>query len=188
MPYAAKQRQAFFGNEPNQTQAKFVHYTSAESALNIIKSKRFWMRNTNCMTDYREVQHGFDIINRFFTIESNRKAFIEAMDKCAPGAAQEAIQVFIQSWNDIRFNTYISAISEHEEKEDLHGRLSMWRAFGGNVVRVGLVFNVPSFSQGSIALNLLFSPVAYLSGPRRSATGSPRGSGQAGQAATVTQP
>ena len=70
--------------------------------------------------------------------------------------------MFKDSWNDIRFNTYISSISEHYAQEDVHGRLSMWRAFGGGGARVGIVLNVPSLSQGSLVLNLLFSPVAYL--------------------------
>lgn len=162
MPYATKQRQAFFEKEPNQTHARLVHYTTAESALSIISSKRFWMRNTNCMSDYREVQHGFDIFNRFFSDQAKHKAFTEALDTCAQGVALEAIKMFNDSWNDIRFNTYISSISEHQEQEDLHGRLSMWRAVGGSAARVGIVLNIPSVSQGSLALSLLFSPVAYL--------------------------
>jgi hypothetical protein len=162
MPYATKQRQALFERETNQTHARLVHYTTAEAALNIIRSKRFWMRNTNCMSDYREVLHGFDIFNNFFSNETNRKAFIEALDTCAKGVAAEGIQMFNDAWNDIRFSTYISSISEHQEPEDLHGRLSMWRAFGGAAARVGIVLNIPAVSQGSLALNLIFSPVAYL--------------------------
>src|SRR5262249_24211741 len=53
-------------------------------------------------------------------------------------------------------------VSEHDEKEDLHGRLSMWRAFGNNTTRVAIVLSVPAYSGGAEALNLLFSPVAYL--------------------------
>ena len=37
-PYATKQRQAFFEREPNQTHARLIHYTTAESTLNIIKT------------------------------------------------------------------------------------------------------------------------------------------------------
>src|SRR5712664_1310320 len=63
MPQARKQRiQAGFDDEHVQTPIRFVHYTSAEAALKIIRSKRMWMRNTTCMTDYREVQHGLKII------------------------------------------------------------------------------------------------------------------------------
>ena len=38
----------------------------------------------------------------------------------------------------------------------------MWRAFGGNTARVALVFIIPKLSGGAQALNLFFSPVAYL--------------------------
>ena len=160
MPYATRQRRNLYPNDANQ--ARFVHYTSAEAALNIIKTKRIWMRNTTCMSDYREVQHGFEILNRFFSDELKQNAFVEALDGCSPGAALEAITLFNQWWNDIRFNTYLTSISEHDTKEDMHGRLSMWRAFGGNIARVAIVFNVPWYSAGSLALNLIFSPVAYL--------------------------
>ncbi len=67
MPYAMKQTREFFQRTPGQTHGRLVHYTTAEAALNIIRTKRFWMRNTNCMSDYREVQHGFDIFSNFFS-------------------------------------------------------------------------------------------------------------------------
>lgn len=162
MPYAMEQRKAFFEKEPNQTHARLVHYTTAEAALKIINSNRFWMRNTHCMSDCREVQHGFQIFTEFFGVSANLNAFTESLDKCAQGVAKEAIQMFNDSWNDIQFNTYISSISEHRDEEDQHGRLSMWRAFGANTARVGIVLKLPSISQGPLALNLLFSPVAYL--------------------------
>jgi hypothetical protein len=37
----------------------------------------------------------------------------------------------------------------------------MWRAFGTATGRVGLVFNIPARSNGSEAMRLTFSPVAY---------------------------
>jgi hypothetical protein len=40
--------------------------------------------------------------------------------------------------------------------------LSMWRAFGGTVARVALVFRVPYYAGGAEQLNLMFSPVAYM--------------------------
>ena len=61
MPYAGRRRLAAI-----EEKRRFVHYTSAAAALAIIKSKRLWMRNTTCMSDYREVQHGFAILNSFF--------------------------------------------------------------------------------------------------------------------------
>lgn len=162
MPHTTRQRREMFKNEAKESRARFIHYTSAEAALSIIKSKRIWMRNTICMSDYSEVQHGFDIFSRFFAAEANRTAFIGALDQCVSGVAQEGINLFNQWWNDTRFNTYVTSVSEHSETEDLYGRLSMWRAFGGNVARVGIVFNIPWFSTSPLTLHLLFSPVAYL--------------------------
>jgi hypothetical protein len=168
MPQARRQRDKAYekleqsGNATTDDQLRFVYYTTAEAALSIIRSKRIWMRNTTCMSDYREVQHGFDILNKFFSDKPKVDAFTEALDASVPGAAQEAFVLFNQWWRDIRFNTYVTSISEHDCGEDLHGRLSMWRAFGSNAVRVALVLRVPKISAGSLALNLLFSPVAYL--------------------------
>ena len=48
VPYARKRRDEFYARG-----GKFVHYTSADAAIKIIKDKRIWMRNTTCMSDYR---------------------------------------------------------------------------------------------------------------------------------------
>jgi hypothetical protein len=160
MPFARREREKCFPEDP-MNPTTFVHYTSAEAALRIIKSKRLWMRNTTCMADYREVQHGFDILNSFFSDQNKRQAFVDALEACAPGSAGEAIDLFNRWLPDIRLNTYIASVSRHHSKEDRHGRLSMWRAFGGNLSRVAIVLKVPEFSLGADALNLIFSPVAY---------------------------
>jgi len=94
MPYALKQIQAMYQRTPDRTHARFVHYTTAEAALSIIRTKRLWLRNTNCMSDYREVQHGFDIYNRYFLDAAKLKAFVDAFDTCTPGAADEAFSAF----------------------------------------------------------------------------------------------
>jgi hypothetical protein len=162
MPHARKQRDEHHAREAHEGGARFVHYTSAEAALSIIKSKRLWMRNTTCMADFREVQHGYDILWRLFHDEQKREAFKAALDVCAPGAADEAIKIFDQWWQTIRFSTFIASLSEHLDNEDFHGRLSMWRAFGNSgAPRVAAVIRIPKFSGGAIALNLIFSPVAY---------------------------
>jgi hypothetical protein len=129
----------------------------------LIKSKRMWMRNATCMSDYREVQHGFEILNSYFSDETKKNSFILALDSCCPGAALEGINLFNRWWRDIKIGTYITSLSEHDDTEDINGRLSMWRAFGsGTTARVGIVFRIPDFSQAVLALNLIFSPVAYL--------------------------
>ena len=121
MPRAREQRDELFGNEPRGNDPRFVHYTSAENALSIIRTKRLWMRNTTCMSDYREVQHGFDILAKFFSDKPRLDAFCKALGVCAPGVALEAVNLFNQWWNNICFNTYIASISEHDSKKTCTG-------------------------------------------------------------------
>jgi hypothetical protein len=177
MPFATRQRDLAFKEQTGRSlyegadddRLQFVHYTSAEAALSIINTKRMWMRNTSCMSDYREVQHGFDILQKYFLDKERAAKFTAALDACAPGVAQEAIKIFDQWWThpavSTRFNTYITSLSMHWAHENQHGRLSMWRAFGAqSTPRVAVVFSLPKFTavQAADALNLLFSPVAYL--------------------------
>lgn len=162
MPHVRRQRDKLYKiSEGIPLPARFVHYTAADAALKIIEKKRIWMRNTTCMSDYREVQHGFSILNKFFLDKAKQKLFDDALEPCASGAAQEAIGLFNQWWQNIQFNTFVTSISEHDDREDGNGRLSMWRAFGGNAARVAIVFKIPWQSNAGNALNLMFSPVAY---------------------------
>jgi hypothetical protein len=121
------------------------------------------------MSDYREVRYGFDILQRYFYDKTNSARFCDALDACVPGVAQEAMTIFDRWWAHpevtTQLNTYISSVSLHRLDEDQHGRLSMWRAFGGqNTSRVALVFSLPKFTAAAagVALNMFFSPVAYL--------------------------
>jgi hypothetical protein len=157
LPYAARCRERMIGEN-----GRFVHYTSAANALSIIKSRRFWMRNTTCMSDYREVRHGLDALNRYFNNEPHKKAFSVALNDCHPGAADEVVTLFNQWWQNTQLQTYITSISEHDNREDLHGRLSMWRAFGGGAApRVALVFKLQLYYDANIALQLSLIPVSY---------------------------
>jgi hypothetical protein len=151
MPYARERR-----DEAIKNRQRFVHYTSAEAALKIINSKALWMRNVTCMADFSEVYHGFQ---RFVT-HPRKDPLIAAIDAAVPGVGQEAVKLFDSWWADTRFQTYITSISEHDPSEDIHGRLSMWRAFARGSARVALVINIPLQATAS-PLNVWMSPVAY---------------------------
>lgn len=161
MPYALNQMQNVYQQTPDQTHARFVHYTSAEAALSIIRTKRFWLRNAICMSDYSEVRHGIDLYSQVFD-DAKRKAFVEAFDACIPGAVADAFAAFSNWGQDLPLNTYIACVSEHKDSEDINGRLSMWRAFGRAGTRVGIVLRFPYVSGSALPLGLTFSPVAYL--------------------------
>ena len=161
MPHTTRQRREMFKNEAKESRARFIHYTSAEAALSIIKSKRIWMRNTICMSDYCKVQHGFDIFSRFFAAEANRTAFIGALDQCVSGVAQEGINLFNQWWN-------------HEVQYVRHFGFRAQRngGFVWSTINVACIwrkrcarrhrFQHSMVYYQSLTLHLLFSPVAYL--------------------------
>src|SRR5258708_12111714 len=96
-PYAVNQTEDYFKKQSDQTHVRFVHYTPAEAALRIIETKRIWMRNVTCMSDFSEVRHGHGILVKLFSEPSNRQAFNEVLEACGPGAAEEAFNIF-DSW------------------------------------------------------------------------------------------
>jgi hypothetical protein len=164
MPEWRRRRDALYKEHPNP---RFVHYTRAEAALEIIQKKRLWLRNTTAMADYREIHHGFSLLQSWFAVQGNIEKFIAVFDSIHLGAPREAIDSFNRFWmstdTGVQTQTYIASISEHDPSEDEHGRLSMWRAFGADApARVALVFRVPPFSGAVDFLQCIFSPVAYL--------------------------
>jgi Protein of unknown function (DUF2971) len=136
---------------------------AAENALKIFKSKRIWMRNAKCMSDYSEVQHGYKRLLTFFSTPTNKDAFVSALDRCMPGAAAQGMKLFDQWLNDTHLNTYIASISEHDGSEDHHGRLSMWRAFAQATTGVALVMRLPLGPLVALSLHVTLVPVAYYS-------------------------
>jgi hypothetical protein len=144
---------------------RFVHYTSAENAINIFNSKQVWLRSARSMNDFMEVEHGFQYLLDFFQKDENkfRKEFYNIANGFCEGAAEEAIKPFDQWLPTVRFNTYLACFSEHDDDEDAFGRLSMWRTYGRSSVGVAIVLNSAPFMLKSETLNIFASPVSYLS-------------------------
>ncbi len=146
---------------------KLVHYTSAANAINILRNKSVWLRNVRCMNDFMEVNHGIEILRRFFTESDEnypdvgREDFIKAIDDIHPGISNRIFDS-INPWLDTLINdSYIACISEHSKKEDENGRLSMWRSYGAGSVGVAIVINPLPLYSVSDALNAYSSPVSY---------------------------
>jgi len=139
---------------------RFVYYTTTETAYLILKNREIWLRNTSVMNDYMEINHGLNcIVNSYRS--SIGQEFEAALDKCFSGISGEIRDLF-NSWIPIiKQETYVISVSEHAAADDEFGRLSMWRAYGGNA-GVALVFNGGVMSRPSDALGAYSSPVAYL--------------------------
>jgi hypothetical protein len=142
---------------------KLVHYTTAENALNILKTRSLWMRETRCMHDFSEVTGGHQLLVDYMHQEGKRERFCAAMDRCHSGAGKEVLKRFDDWWGHIQIATYISCFSEHTEPiEDQRGRLSMWRAFGQKA-GIAIVLKIPE-KYSALPLKVYLSPVAYLEG------------------------
>lgn len=167
MPDARRRRDKLYIGQTKPP--RFVHYTSAYAALQIIEKKRVWLRNTTCMADYREVQHGYDMLLEYFNTPA-KAALRASLDTVFDGVFDEAVSIFDRWWADTRFGTYIASLSEHDDKEDQNGRLSMWRAFGTGSPgpKVAIVLTPPAFSKSLASLEVSFSPVSYISSGKTS--------------------
>ncbi len=139
---------------------RFVHYTRADAAMKILKSKTVWMRKTSCMRDFTEVQHGLECLKAAYNGEIGGQLKTE-LNRMFNGVAKEIEDLF-NGWEPyLCSDTYITCFSEHLDSEDSFGRLSMWRAFSGST-GVAFVFNNTVFLTRSDALKAYSSPVSYL--------------------------
>ena len=147
-----------------------AHYTSAENAAKILNSNHFWMRSVRCMNDFREADHGHELLVRLFNKNSEHAQvlgensishrFCTVVNECFPGSAEEAFKKFNDSWPEIRSNTYIMCLSEHGRKFDRQfGRLSMWRAYA-QTNGVALIFKMPN-DYDAMPLRVVLNPVGY---------------------------
>lgn len=140
--------------------ARFVQYTSADAAMNMITNNEVWLRNTRCMNDYREVEHGIECLVDAYRSDEEGKRFKAVVDKIFPEIRTD-VETLYDGWlPHLRSSTFITCLSEHPAEEDKYGRLSMWRAYGGNRP-VAVVLNRTPFKSESDALQAYTYPVLY---------------------------
>ncbi|MDK3022626.1 DUF2971 domain-containing protein [Cupriavidus taiwanensis] len=143
-------------------QGRFVYYTDADTATKIIRNREIWMRGTATMNDFDEVRHGLRMLFSCLQETEAGAKLRAALDAYAAGFADEALGHFKAYAPAFPRDTFITCLSEHDDDEDQHGRLSMWRAYGGRN-GVALVFKGERIiNEGTYALGALSSPVEYL--------------------------
>ena len=155
-PYAAEQQAGVFSSG-----GRFVYYTRAETAVSILKNGQIWMRKCTCMNDYSEVQYGLRCLFDAYNNNAAGQRFQSVLESLFPGLVQKIGKLF-DSWRwSLQTDTYFTCVSEHKSDEDVLGRLSMWRAYGGEN-GVALVINNAAFQSEvpSEVLKIYSSPVA----------------------------
>lgn len=138
---------------------RFVHYTSADAAMSMLKNKEVWMRKASLMNDFREIEYGLDTLTAAYRKEP--RPLKAAVENLFVGLSEEVEKLFDGWRNSFRDDTFITCMSEHDDTEDRLGRLSMWRAYGG-VASVAFVLNPDVFMSESKVLGATSSPVAYM--------------------------
>jgi hypothetical protein len=143
-----KFQEIFFPKSKNFQESNehgFVYYTNADTAVKIIRNQEIWMRKASMMNDFAEIQHGFDIMKEYFESDDGWN-FFEQTDQIFPRLFKQVWQaLYANRWQSVEF-TYLLCVSKHFKREDDLGRLSMWRAYGGNA-GVALVLNKNVFHQ-----------------------------------------
>ena len=118
------------------------------------------MRKISCMNDYREVKQGLDCLTQAYGGEVGEK-FREILNDIFPGITAELEKLFNDWTPYFHHTTYIACLSEHTDDEDIHGRLSMWRAYG-EATGVALVLSNRPFLAYTGPPGIYSSPVLYL--------------------------
>lgn len=139
---------------------QFAHYTTAETAMKIIKGKSLWLRNAAVMNDYSEIAYGRDVLEPVMDCELGDR-FYKVLDAVQEGAADEVKRRHSNHRRNARETVFMASLSEHETGNKL-GQLSMWRAYGGPVAGVALIFRREVTElEPKIDLGISASPVLY---------------------------
>jgi len=140
---------------------RFVHYTSAETGLKILRSQEILLRNSSVMNDFSEVRYGFECLKSAYNGPAGGR-LKTALNIIQPDLASILESNFNSQILDMMSETYLFSVSEHDgEHEDMFGRLSMWRAYAPRN-GVAFVMNNTPFLCESNALQAFSSPVSYV--------------------------
>lgn len=155
LPYAAEATDRVQANG-----CRFAYYTTASTALQVIRGRQIWMRSTMVMNDFTEVEHGLHCVTAAYKSEAGER--LKGVLEEEFGGISSELESLFNGWiPGFRLDTFVACFSEHLKDEDRHGRLSMWRAYGGDA-GVALVVNGGVFFRPSDALAAYSSPVSYL--------------------------
>lgn len=140
---------------------RLIYYTSAETAMNILKNEEIWFRNASVMNDYMEIQHGFELLQHAFSSDAGKR-FQEFVNSKFPNALSRIDEELMVRYYDLVLDTYLVCPSMYNDFEDANGRLSMWRAYGD----VAFVINNTPFKEAPYELGVYSTPAQYLTESR----------------------
>lgn len=147
-PNTQRMLKLFFGYELKRaTQLKdgnrlLAHYTTADTAMKIITGKKLWLRNAGVMNDFMEIDYGRNVVDHVIGGKTDPipvARFHAALDAIHPDLSQAVMKNYVEARTNVRESVFMSSLGEYEA-DDRFGKLSMWRAYGGPVSGVALLF------------------------------------------------
>ena len=96
-----------------ESKIRFAHYTSAENAMRIITGNCVWLRNTNVMNDFSEVQHGHACIMAAWHDSTIGGRLAQALNSIEAGLADAVLEGFTETE---RLRTLGSGLIDHIQK------------------------------------------------------------------------
>lgn len=138
----------------------FAYYTSALTAYDLIKNQELWLRNITVMNDYMEFDHGKKCLLKLIKETAEGERLKQIFNNLKPNLFDETLLDFEKYAVNMKMDINISCFSEHKCIEEDNGKLSMWRAYGGNN-GVAIIFK-PELFYWFASIGFDFSSVAYL--------------------------
>jgi Protein of unknown function (DUF2971) len=134
--------------DPSFMRAKplLAHYTSLEVFEKIIIGNEIWFSNPLYMNDWNELQYGMNLGAHTFRTHS---AIINAFGNDYVRHAK-LVDLFDALFDNFTYkhaiNVYVLCFTEHC-KNDVDGKLSMWRAYGSNGGGIAMVFDTANIAE-----------------------------------------
>lgn len=142
---------------------KFAHYTSAQVAMDIIRAKDedrcLWLRNAMLMNDFSEIEYGQQLLRLSLRNPQLCQHLNGACNAIHPDIVN-AFGMIDQEVYAIKRSTYLLSLALHKGVELHQGKLSMWRAYGGDA-NVCILLNPEAFIPEQTAYDVVMSPVDY---------------------------
>lgn len=158
--------EVFFGYDRKRTKEMgdrkglLAHYTTAETAMKIIRGRSLWLRNAAVMNDFSEIEYGKSVMLPVLQSDLGNR-YRAALDAISAGLAEDVMRRHYAHRTHAREAVFTASLSEHDPDDRL-GRLSMWRAYGGPVAGVALLFHGWAADlEIDPSLEVVASPVLY---------------------------
>ena len=142
---------------------RFAHYTSAETALRIIRGggtdRALWLRNATEMNDFSEIEFGQYCLGYTLARSGILDRIRRIGDVLEVDIVSEVFGPMDEERQRIKSETFLLSLSEHDADDDM-GVLSMWRAYGGNT-NVCLIFRTEALTNPQEAYDVDITAVDY---------------------------